>query len=257
VKELSSLQYCLIGMTAFLIFFVCLFPAKVAYNAAQRVGLVLPPMIKISEIDGSVWNGTVKVDVAGLKSNVLNWDLLFSRLLMGGFGVKIKAESTDYSIDGSLSIFLPLPEKSFFPLNAELEIDGYVSGKIIAAVAPQFNAFVEGKVDLDNILIALTSTGVDGAEGHISWPGGEAKANVMGQAMAVQLPALEGELQKNGEKAKFELVKSEDKKPLAEASVDAEGWGAVRVRQRLLDYFVPSQGKDENSFAIEYEQKLF
>ncbi len=258
VKEISVLKYCLIGILSFLVFLVCLFPARVAFNAIQSAGLVLPPSISVQGINGSIWNGAADLSIGGLKHSKLEWELLLSRLFLGGIGVDVNASNEGFKLDGSVSIYLPLPDDAFFPVNAELELDGFVSGNVVSALAPQFNVWFDGQAELDNVLVVLTDTGVDDVAGRVTWGGGKASANAMGRKMTVDLPAMAGDLFKESEDAKFELIRSEDKQSLVEAGVESSGWAHVRVRQRMFEYFVPfGKGKDKNSFAFEYEQKIF
>lgn len=258
MKEHSLLRYALIGLIAFIFFFVSMFPASIAYNLILKSGLVLPSTVTVNSITGSVWQGEIEVSVGGLKNNRIAWEMLFSRLLLGGVGVSLDANGEDYRLSGGAIIYLPLPDEGFFPLDAELNLDGHVLGAIVPKIVPQYGTTVDGQININSLNIVSTDEGLEDAVGSISWPGGNVGGFVMGNRVNVDLPAVKGEFFQDEESFKFELLRSKDKKLMAQAILASDGWGSVQITQRLFEFFVPvGRGKDPDSIAFEYEYKFF
>jgi general secretion pathway protein N len=89
----------LAGVLAMLVALVALFPARVAYH------WFAPDAVRVSGIDGSIWQGrAAALDAAGVQARDFSWRLRPLRLFMGELRYSISASPTSGFLDGELEI---------------------------------------------------------------------------------------------------------------------------------------------------------
>jgi len=95
----SPSRLVLLGALMFFIGLVVFFPARVAYE------WFVPPAVKLSGIDGSVWSGgAAAASASGIYVRNLRWQILPLQLLTGNLAYAIEANSGTGLIDGSIAL---------------------------------------------------------------------------------------------------------------------------------------------------------
>jgi len=89
----------LLGAFTLAVGLIVFFPARVAYH------WFAPPSVKISGIQGSVWNGSAREGSArGVYFRDLRWQVRPLQFLSGKFGVAIKANPVPGFLEGNVAI---------------------------------------------------------------------------------------------------------------------------------------------------------
>ncbi len=95
---MKRLHYIILGLGAFLLCVVALTPAAVAYR------WLAPDMIRMTGVDGTVWNGKARlgsVDTLGFQD--LQWDLKPTRLLLGKLAAEVSMKLGEGFLEGDIA----------------------------------------------------------------------------------------------------------------------------------------------------------
>lgn len=160
-------QLPILGITAYLIFLLMLFPAATAWSLFFPKGAPL----QLQGISGSVWQGdATAVSWRGRAIGSLHWDLKLLPLLLGELGADFSAQSAQGYLQGEARVPLAFGSirlsglKGQFPLAEVMPL--MPSLPIPVAVAGT------ASLDIRQLEIDLATLTAD-AEGRLNWHGAE------------------------------------------------------------------------------------
>ncbi len=88
-----------IGLLTFVAAFVVMFPARVAYD------WFVPPAVRVSGLEGSVWTGSAaEASVGGLYFRELQWHLQPLRLFAGKLAARIEARPSSGFLEADVAV---------------------------------------------------------------------------------------------------------------------------------------------------------
>lgn len=90
-----------VGLLAFVVAFVMMFPARAAYN------WFAPPVARFSGLEGSIWSGSAaEASVAGLYFRDLSWRMRPLRLLTGKVAASVEASPSSGFLEADVALGL-------------------------------------------------------------------------------------------------------------------------------------------------------
>lgn len=225
----------------------------VIFAPATLIRPLLPDdgSVTLRRLQGSLWNGSGDLAIAGQPAGHARWAFQPGALLRARLGYAVTLEGPDHRLQGS---FAAAPTAGLVTLSGRLAdrfVNRFLSAYDIALSGDLTLSDVEAQLPYD-----LVETGGGRSAGTVSWNGGPVDYTLAGRRYSGRLPPLVGYL---GEGLEAVVYPRQRETPLLRLQVLPRGFVRVGVTQLLTDLAGnPWPGSHaDHDVVLEVEQQLF
>lgn len=243
--------YILLTLLLFLFFLVAYLPANFAWQ--QLKGNVGPlsvnnTRINISQVQGTIWDGSVDVTAQAISASV-KWSIQPLSLVSGSLVTSI-ALKTDAGSDLQAVLDISSSQAIVSKLSGQLELlelAPYLKPQRVEAKG------VLGIYDL-SFDVDTELKKVNQAEGRLLWKNAYVSYPGPRKQQSVTLPEIAGRLMSDDKGINLNVQSAQDGSLLGSLFVMNQGWAGVKVRKRTVDLvgqtWVGKQQPDDVIFQI-------
>ena len=151
----TTLKWIGFGVLTFLAFLVATVPAHLAIHQ-------LPQQIKISGIDGTLWNGrAAHLQIQDFALGEVQWNFKPLHLLLGRIAAEVQFDRPDLQGQGNLIVKL----NGIGIENVDIKGDSTLLDTYLSS----FGTSVSGEIDLKIQSLHINNIGPQAADGHLIW----------------------------------------------------------------------------------------
>ena len=227
MKKIWSVKgYLLFGLVCYLLVLIATAPLGFIWQYAKpHVG---PLPVQVQQLSGSLWDGHAKISTPHIGPMALDWQLSLPGLLLGSARFTLAVTANELTLEGGLELS---------PSSIRIEdAKALVASTHIDGLLRPMRAHVTGHFEVDALgaYYDFNTRQVSGAQGRLIYRGGEVRLPIDNRIVQSELPMLIGEITQPNDKVEVQILTA-DGVNLGSAYLQADGWGGVSVRRRLLD----------------------
>lgn len=248
-KAKTNRKLVVVGVLAYLLFLLAMFPLNIAYKLLDPKGLP----IKVVSVSGTFWNGNIVLKPALVGQLQVNWELSPSALITGEVASKFNVKGTQLEGKGNVGV----------ALNGDVtlsKISAYVNADLVNKPLRSQKVNIQGDVELiqTNIVFNIKSKQTSFASGRLVWAGGDVQYPKGRNKKKSNLPMLVADISSlNGEL--LAQVKTDSGQNVAKANLKTDGWASIAIQKRMIDLLgEPWPNKaTADSVIFEVSEKVF
>lgn len=242
-------KYIVIGILAYLIFVLLMFPVKQIYQLLPKI----PLPIEIVALNGTIWDAQAVVKTNQIGQVSVNWQLQAMPMLLGQLQTTWQVKSASANASGQANV-------SIGGVLTMTDTQLYIQPNIINQVLRAQRVSMAGDIELNvsNLVFDLNSKQTEMAEGRLIWNGGEVSYPNAGKTKQANLPIMVATL-KSQDGQLFADVNTSEGLLVAQGSLKPDGWASVAILKRLLDLLGeswPNKVSDDTRI-LEVSEKIF
>lgn len=225
---MNSKRYVLLGIAAYLVFLLATLPASVAWKYFIDLADMSQLNHQVSQLDGSVWDGSTEIHVDSL-SYPLDWHVSLRSLWRLGLELDLSSHQDVFSADTKVSI-------SPFGIGLR-ELKANVSEDLVNRSLRSVAASMTNPVFINIQEVDWAWGSFSEASGRIAWEGGLVTYNAGRDTKQLSVPSMVGSLSSDDGSLVLTFASSTETggEELVSVRLSGEGLGLIQVRRRLLD----------------------
>ncbi|MFK7914049.1 MAG: type II secretion system protein N [Pseudomonadales bacterium] len=240
-------RYLLVGILVLLAVVIYAAPASLLKQPLAAAG-----DLRVSQLQGTLWNGSGAVNVQNIALGTLRWQFAPARLL--------KAQAAfDYTLQGDHINLTGSAGRSFGPWL--LEADGNVGSALVNQYLATYEIRMDGDLHLNTLALQASGHPVEQLSGSVDWPGGLVSYPVPGGQASRTLPPLRADLSLDADNSEpLANVHSESVNfPLISLRVLNSGFVKISLTRRFTQIVgMPWPGSEpDHAFVLEVEEQVF
>ena len=244
----------LVGILAYLVFLLALFPINIAYKILNPQGLP----VSVEALSGTLWQGSGVLKERQVGRLDVTWSLNPWALVTQQVSADVKVKGQQVRFNGHIDLGL-----QSFHIPATIQISdakGYVAADLVNQFARQQRASIQGDLELSalNLSYNLLEKQAQSASGRLVWQGGQVAYPVGRDKRTANMPMLVGQLSTESGNL-LANVSTTSGEAVAQANLKNDGWAGIAIKRRLLDLAGekwPGQGNADTS-VFEVSEKVF
>ena len=180
-------------------------------------GQLAPMGVKVSQAEGSIWQGSANVAERNIGQVQVDWDVRLGSLFLLSFPVDLQINNAHMNIEGLVSAGIG---------GLKLEgFEGHIDEKAAERIYKTYRADLSGRLQLSDVS-ANVSWGrkLGDASGELSWSGGPISFPVGRSTQNFEVPMMLGEITSDDNEWRVDVSNTSDQ-PYIAASVSKEGHG--------------------------------
>lgn len=224
-----------------------------AFAPATLLNGLLPAdgSMELLQAQGTVWNGSADLSVAGRPAGQVTWSLRPAAIVRATLGYDVSWRGPDHDLTGQLDVG--------FSATA-LRLAGDAAAAFANAWLAPYDISISGDLELREIAARLpydfAASGAGTSSGTVTWNGGPIRYRLSGRAFSGRLPPLVAYL---GDGLEAVVYPQDGETPLLRLQVSHDGFVRVGVTQlltRLAGNPWPGSHADHD-VVLEVEEQLF
>ena len=221
-------RYVLLGIVAYFVFLLATLPASVVWKYFVDLADIPQLNQQVSQLDGSVWDGSTKIHIDSL-SYPLAWHVSLRSLWRLGLALDLSSYQDIFSANTKVFI-------SPFGLSLR-ETRAKVSADLVNRFLQSAAASMTNPVFINIQEIDWARGSFSEANGRITWEGGLVTYRTGRNTKQLSVPSMVGALSSEDGSLVLTFASSAETgaEELISARLSGEGLGLIQVRRRLLD----------------------
>lgn len=183
--------------------------------------------IRLSNFDGVFWQGSVSIAVNKLSMGEVHWKMLPAVFMDGQLGAAVTFNGPFHDFSGLFS-----SNGEYLQIN---HLNGQVGADAITPFSAAFGVYPDGTLSIREINIEIHGRWLTQLTGEVFWGGGAIQYRNMDARATYALPPMTGLLSLPDSKLILEVVQTQGSLRVLEATLQASGWGAVKIYRRFFD----------------------
>jgi|GEM_PF-1914210 len=225
---MSGKRYVLLGVAAYFVFLLATLPASVAWK--YFVDFADMPQLnqQVSQLDGSVWDGSTKIHIDSL-SYPLTWHVSLRSVWRLGLELDLSSHQDIFSADAK--VFISPFGLALRETRVKVSED-LVNRSLQSAAASMTNPVFINVQEVDWAWGSFSE-----ASGRIAWEGGLVTYRDRRNTKQLPVPSMLGSLSSEDGSLVLTFANSAEAgaEELISARLSGEGLGLVQIRRRLFD----------------------
>lgn len=234
------------GLALFIVFAVILAPASLL-----RTVIPADAGIDLLSPQGTLWNGSGALYLAGQPAGTVNWHARPVTILTGKLGYDVAVAGPEHDLSGRVAAGWSA---------GTLELDGHAAAGFANRWLAPYDIAITGDLVLTDVTVRLpydvAALAAGSATGEVAWDGGPVRYRLAGRNHAGELPPLVAYL---GDGLEAEVYPKDGQTPLLRADIRPNGFIRIAVTQlltRLVGNPWPGSHAD-HEVVLEVEEQLF
>lgn len=248
-KAQQNRKFIIIGVLAYLIFVLLMFPVNRIYQLLPA----MPLPVEVVALNGTVWDAQAVVKHPMVGQVSFNWQLSPAALFVGQVKGNWQLKNASANANGELQL----------SVGGRLQLTdtrAFIQPAIINQVLRPQKASMTGDVELTltDLLFNFSTMQTEQAQGRLIWNGGEVSYPNRGKSKQASLPMIVAALSaKQGEL--LADVNTSDGLLIAQGSLKPDGWASVAILKRLVDLIGETwpNNASPDTRILEVSEKLF
>ncbi len=244
----------LVGILAYLVFLLALFPINIAYKLLNPQGLP----VSVEALSGTLWQGSAVLKERQIGRLDVAWSLSPWALMTQQVSAELKIKGQQVRFNGHVNLGL-----QSFHLPASIQVSdakGFVAADLVNQFSRPQRVSVQGDLELSSLNLSynLMEKQAQSASGRLVWQGGQVAYPVGRDKRTANMPMLVAQLAAESGNL-LANVSTTSGEPVAQANLKNDGWGGIAIKRRLLDLAGekwPGQG-DADTSVFEISEKVF
>lgn len=245
--------YGLVALLSFICFVAVFAPANIVLKSVRSQVTASVPGLSITEINGTIWQGTAQLQYRNFPISLLQWELSALPLLAQRVDVSVNISGTDHALTGNITA-----EQDHLLLE---NIEGNIDGEYINVVSVPLGLTLSNQLTFTDLSLASDMQQVSHIAGLIHWPGGSITARNGTDTQQFSLPSLQGTLSSQDDASGSpvsHLSVSHQNQPILNIGLTQSGWVKVIVLGRLFELANIATPADTRAgdTVLEFEEKI-